>query len=1453
MEIKDDGTQTLQFKIPKYFYGEVPNTRLTNPRWKDVETGILAENTRVLKVTIQFADRTKVFPFIIDEIVNRRDKDFSVYKEVKGNGLAFAELGKIGYKLELTSDVLEDDFAEDDTVVANINYWLDKVFPNVRDEAGNVLRWLTPWSYEIRMDWRGYFQDASDFVIDGGNGANWQDKGFVFYDSKGVKQTLNNKDQNWLLINSGNSAQLYQVRDEEVIYEDAYVADWTVEQNEGVLRPVKVSSFEEKARYVNCQNSNKYNITQDIAEAFGVFCVYEYEVDQQGYFKGTYWDDMGRVWTGKKVVFYNRAVKTDNPITLNYQHNLSTISRTIDSSEIYTKLYITPIESELMSSGYITIADTPSNPLLDDFILNFDYMREIGSITETQYEWIEKTYKPELHRINKAILLNEEKFNTCQVDKNEAEAKLATAKNELASAQEQLGNYQALRDNDTFQTPVEKNKTNAYSVTFVPQTASNINQGTFRLTGIDASYIECYNNSSYEHENRLTGNNDYDTPKRCVFSTLGKVTDAAGNTYSVPTPTFTKDCPGQANVKGLENEWFITTDEDGFPSSVYTNLAHEFDGKPEGTFSKNFNTGAIYYFKLRYWPKNKYVAVCERFEQEILQKTALIESLERKLNHELDESYVVDAEPQYPEAYGYTQWLEQYEGAREQLQKEKDQLNYDFERLLGPAVREGYWQSSDYEDPGQGFNLTLSAEANRPEPNTFFFYDEEAFEEEQLGYYLMAPDAEDSYEYKRVYYPYIDLSNLTRENDDTIDKISEFVIELEHPEFSSEITEVSFPDDYYKFVYNSTFYYFKLGTTLPKGAQLLIKITNQVIPNSNNIRQIELYYKTSASAAATKVTSLTTTCPDNSKVWIDITSRFAGLQQFLGVRSLYNNAGFKLCFMDASEDPEVQKVIPIALLQETDINYENYTSVSYAPSATAPRYSTVVDDSGATIELKIQSNEETEYPLVYPRIAIQKKNVNYTSDNLMLRCSAKDTVDEEGNTVLADELVNFEDYTILLRKGEPYITFKITDNNPIRFIRHHEYNLIYQVSRANEMLYLDARQVAKDNSKPKYSYEVEIGNIPDEMECVELGQLVYVCDHTIDAGRERGYISEIKYQLDQPSKDNIVIANYKTKFEDLFSSITAQNEAMKQNQTVYNIAAQSFTSNGEIAQETLQNTLDNTEAVFSFGNNSITLDKNGGMIITNQNAYRNGVYGQIKLSAGGIYCSDSLDKDGERLWSTGMTPQGINASLITAGQIDTKYIRILSGDQTRFQWNADGLFAFADKAASAAPSSGLVIDTTTFVRLNEEGLLFQNNGQSLLSLGWDGLKIGAQDGSVRITSENGIEVYNKSNKRLVQLGRHKENSTDDSSLYGLAMYNTSDQKTLYTDQNGNLHLDGTLTIGSGEGYVCINGAATSNSDFVLYAGNESPMAAEFALRKDGKIFSKGVECQLTPVTTDTTT
>ena len=58
---------------------------------------------RVLKVFIDYGEEgIKVYPFRIDTVVKKRDANFSTYREITANGLAFTELGKVGYKIELS-------------------------------------------------------------------------------------------------------------------------------------------------------------------------------------------------------------------------------------------------------------------------------------------------------------------------------------------------------------------------------------------------------------------------------------------------------------------------------------------------------------------------------------------------------------------------------------------------------------------------------------------------------------------------------------------------------------------------------------------------------------------------------------------------------------------------------------------------------------------------------------------------------------------------------------------------------------------------------------------------------------------------------------------------------------------------------------------------------------------------------------------------------------------------------------------------------------------------------------------------------------------------------------------------------------------------------------------------------------------------------------------------------
>ena len=78
------------------------------------------------------------------------------------------------------------------------------------------------------------------------------------------------------------------------------------------------------------------------------------------------------------------------------------------------------------------------------------------------------------------------------------------------------------------------------------------------------------------------------------------------------------------------------------------------------------------FLALQYSPKNKYISICNNFETIIAEE-----------QKKMDEAWAL-VENKKAE-------LEQIEEDQNRLLKEKELLNQKFERVLGPALREGYW------------------------------------------------------------------------------------------------------------------------------------------------------------------------------------------------------------------------------------------------------------------------------------------------------------------------------------------------------------------------------------------------------------------------------------------------------------------------------------------------------------------------------------------------------------------------------------------------------------------------------------------------------------------------------------------------------------------------------------------------------------------------------------------
>lgn len=1264
-------------------------------------------------------DTLRIYPFIIDGIEDARDSHFSIYKKITASGMAFSELGKTGYKLELNSHTIESELEENKDLLPTINYWLDKVFPNRKDENGNIVEWLTPWCYEIRMDWSHY-----------------------------------------------TAAE----RDSTKIYEDDYVSSWTVKEQDGMaaaLVPAEKTNGLEKCRYIDCTNSNKYNITQTLAETFGVFCVYEYKCNEHGNFISQYIDPITqKVWQGRKVIFYNRAIKTDKPLYVDYQKNLSTIQRTADSAELYTKLFVKPIESSIASSGLISIADTSVNPLLDEFILNFDYLYSKGSITEYQWNYI-NTYKANLRKINLTLQELSPTIEELTAGINETESKISILQKEVEAAQKTLTEYETLKNNEATSGSITKDKTNAYSVAFVKE--DNCYSASIRLQGIDV--------------NSISGYEDYKYEKKAFSITEGSLIISSKKPSSITDNT----------------NFYVLLDEYGYPNEIYASLQNSkiYKGEDE-------NSHTSFYLELIYTPANAYASICSNLQDTITTKTKRKETLESVL--EEDQIRLEEKEKEYTS-----------------FSKDKEELNRKFELMMGPALREGYWTPEAYDDPGEGVVADKKGFVlGEQNDSVYLVYDDTPFDEEELGYYYDNPQSMENTD--RKYYAYIPYSSIGS------DKIANpELLELYIYDAYTKTASQDIASGWYFVPINGTKYFIDLTkTTISKGQKLTITYT------TSNLNNIALYcddeYVTDFS---TQTSVINPPQLDNCSCKI------------LRKRTLYNKAGYVYHFIRPKLS---EQIIPVLLLNDNTIAYNGYDSdedknnytVRLAYNFTGSETTNTLLSKQIIVYPSVTGGEANNYKIHYPRIILNSQNVNYESDLLSIDTYSDGIYDE----VKAKRLEKFIDYTILLRGGKPYITLKITSNHTINDILNSSYHIYYQISRASEMLYLDAKEVAFENSRPRYSYSLSVANIPDENQVVELGQLVYINDYSLGVHAATGYISGITFALAKPQEDSLTIQNYKTKFEDLFSTITASSEAMKNNQASYNIAAAAFTGNGQIAGSVLQQSINNSTVSFNFSGTNVEISPTEGIILTNTTPYLNGVYGQVALRGGGVFLSDSIDGAGARVWSTAITPSGLNASLITSGQLNTESIRIFAGSNMAFQWNGEGIFAYKrDEENNGAP------DMTTYVKYSQHGLQYIQGATTIVDLGWDGLVIKAQDGAVSLTGDKGLEVFDASGNGLVSLGRV---SSEEGYDYGLQLYDTEGNITLSALNGGELWLKKTILVGDPTQYKDKEGKTRAHQagisgevwDVVhpeksvrFWAGDNIRDEAPFRVLQDGSFFA----------------
>ena len=244
----------------------------------------------------------------------------------------------------------------------------------------------------------------------------------------------------------------------------------------------------------------------------------------------------------------------------------------------------------------------------------------------------------------------------------------------------------------------------------------------------------------------------------------------------------------------------------------------------------------------------------------------------------------------------------------------------------------------------------------------------------------------------------------------------------------------------------------------------------------------------------------------------------------------------------------------------------------------------------------------------------------------------------------------------------------------------------------------------------------------------------------------------------------------------------------------------------------------------------------------------------LRAINGGIFFSS----DSGTSWVTGVTPDGINTSLLTAGQIDVSKITIFSNGSPAFKWDVLGLNAYKQ-----AEDGSYSVDT--FVRHDQYGLYgikgfgsnfvpvgnndnekiayIENNASFALT--WNGfsLKSDTNLGFLRITSENDFEVFrtvDNSDRLAIKIGKLR--LVGGVPIYGLELYDNTGAVVLSQSDNGYLGLSGMIYVGpSFDSSKVKMGKVQSYSGGVwaVFQAKNSNGDTTFEIRDDGTAILKG--------------
>jgi hypothetical protein len=319
----------------------------------------------------------------------------------------------------------------------------------------------------------------------------------------------------------------------------------------------------------------------------------------------------------------------------------------------------------------------------------------------------------------------------------------------------------------------------------------------------------------------------------------------------------------------------------------------------------------------------------------------------------------------------------------------------------------------------------------------------------------------------------------------------------------------------------------------------------------------------------------------------------------------------------------------------------------------------------------------------------------------------------------------------------------------------------------------------------------------------DLGDKTYAIDPDFfgDEQKTEVVVSQISNTLDDPTKDVIQVQNFKNQFQDLFQKITATVQQTQYSTGAYEKAVALAEADARTKSQFLEDAFTSADARFSAAGQTTVEQGADGITLTDEKTKD-----QMRLIGGAILMS-AQDENGQRKWKTGLTPDGISASLITAGTVNTGNISIMNGNDITFrldalgitaldtEWTNDSISGTADKykfvrfdkfGIYGIDSSGnSAIDGTTWVPNNNQDVL----NKATFALTWEGLKVTGATGAVALIGRQ-TKSFNIPDTEELTEGQEIQSKD-----YIMIVKNSQEKDTFRIDAEGNVEIGGNLYIG----------------------------------------------------------